>query len=156
MSGSYHDAKSGATVMVVMMAIVLAVLLSACSKKEESGDNPSQDMSTKPIGIMIPLHQNQAPPPDMMAAVEQAAQAKLEMDWIPGDNYKDKLINALQTNSLKQVTYVNQTDYSFVKNAIRSDMFWEIGPYLEFYPNLKKLNKDILKETAVQGRQYGL
>ncbi|MFE5323455.1 extracellular solute-binding protein [Paenibacillus sp. NPDC056579] len=148
--------KPHIAVIAFVLTAVLAVLLGGCTREQLPGGANAADETAKPIGIMIPLHQNQAPPAEMMTAVERAAQAKLEVDWIPNDNYKDKLINALQTNSLKQVTYVNQTDYGIVKNALRSDMFWEIGPYLEFYPNLKKLNKEILKETAVQEKLYGL
>ncbi|MBE1446602.1 putative aldouronate transport system substrate-binding protein [Paenibacillus sp. OAS669] len=142
------------SILVVIAFALMAFLWNGCMPQEQQPG--TQDISTKPIGIMVPLHQNQAPPQEMLRAIEQAAQAKLELDWIPNDNYKEKMINALQTNSLKQVTYVNQSDYMYVKNAIRSGMFWEIGPYLEFYPNLKTLSKSILNESSVQGKIYAL
>ncbi|MCS7464760.1 extracellular solute-binding protein [Paenibacillus doosanensis] len=145
---------SAKVMAIALMALFVAMLLGGCKEKDERADGRDSDFKT--IGLMIPLHQNQAPPPDMLRAVEQAVQAKLEIDWIPDDNYRDKIINALQTNSLKQVTYVNQSDYVYMKNAIRSGMFWEIGPYLQFYPNLKKLNKSILNETGVEGKIYSL
>ncbi|WP_282939771.1 extracellular solute-binding protein [Paenibacillus sp. RC67] len=146
---------TGKKVLPIVIAFLLFVfLLSGCERPYPPQSN--QGISSKPIGIMVPLHQNQAPPQDILRAVEQAAGAKLEIDWIPNDNYREKMINALQTNSLKQVTYVNQSDFVFVKNAIRSGMFWEIGPYLQFYPNLKTLNKSILNESSVQGKIYAL
>lgn len=146
---------SGKKRAFIVIAFVLFVYLTiGCQRQDQQqGD---QNQSIKPIGLMVPLHQNQAPPQDLLRAVEQAAQAKLEIDWIPNDNYKEKMINALQTNSLKQVTYVNQADFVYVKNAIRSGMFWEVGPYLQFYPNLQKLNKTILNESSVQGKIYSL
>ncbi|WP_028550085.1 extracellular solute-binding protein [Paenibacillus sp. UNC451MF] len=142
-------------ILVIAFILFMAAFLTiGCEQQNQQQNN--QGVSSRPIGIMVPLHQNQAPPQEMLRTVEQAAQAKLEMDWIPNDNYKEKMINALQTNSLKQVTYVNQSDYVYVKNAIRSGMFWEIGPYLNFYPNLKTLNKSILNESSVQGKTYAL
>jgi putative aldouronate transport system substrate-binding protein len=51
---------------------------------------------------------------------------------------------------------VKYTDYMLMKNSIRSGAFWDIGPYLAAYPNLKQLNKEILGQAAVDGKIYGL
>lgn len=91
-----------------------------------------------------------------MSKLEELTGTKLEITWVPDGIYTDKMNTALTTNSLKKVTFVKHTDYMLVKNAIRSGAFWEIGPYLDQFPNLKALDADILKQTAVDGKLYGL
>ena len=81
---------------------------------------------------------------------------KLDINWVPEGIYTDKMNTALTTNSLKKATFVKYTDYMFMKNAIRSGAFWEIGPYLERFPNLRHLNDDILNQAAIDGKIYGL
>lgn len=81
---------------------------------------------------------------------------ELDITWVPEGVYTDKMNTALTTNSLGKVTFVKFSDYNLVKNAIRSEAFWEIGPYLQEFPNLKALDPAILKQTAVDGKIYGL
>lgn len=140
---------------MIASLLVASLLLTSCSGVNQESA-PPKAVDTQSISIMLPLHQNQAPPTEMLHIVEKALRAKMDMEWIPNDIYKDKLVNALETNSLKQVTYVNQSDYVLMKNAIRSEAFWEIGTYLEFYPNLKRLQKSVLAETSVEGKIYSL
>jgi putative aldouronate transport system substrate-binding protein len=132
-----------------------ALVVSACGyMRTAPGDSPEEKRPV--ISIMVPLHQPQPPQEEMIRAIERKAGASLDIDWVPNDNYSEKLVNAIETNTLKQVTAVSDTDYLLVKNAIRSGMFWEIGPYLDDYPNLSKLKQSTLQQTAVDGHIYGL
>lgn len=135
------------------LGLALLLPLGGCQSSEEA---PETTPPAAPISIMVPLHQNEAPPRRMLGEVERLTEAKLDIEWIADDNYREKMVNALETNSLKQVTYIHQPDYVLLKNPIRSGMFWEIGPYLQFYPNLKQLSKETLNETSIQGKIYGL
>jgi putative aldouronate transport system substrate-binding protein len=91
-----------------------------------------------------------------MTEIEKLTGVKLDIRWVPEGVYTDKMNTALTTNSLGKVTFVKFSDYNLVKNAIRSDAFWEIGPYLQEFSNLKQLNPAILKQTSVDGKIYGL
>ncbi|SFL14618.1 putative aldouronate transport system substrate-binding protein [Paenibacillus sp. 1_12] len=141
------------------IAIIIAAvfLLNACDVVN-TNTKETTPPAVEPLNIsmMVPLHQVKAPPNELISRIEQATQTKLDIDWVPYDIYKEKMINALETNSPKKVIFVNQPDYVYVRNEIRSGMFWEIGPYLDLYPNLKNVNKTILNETSVDERIYGL
>jgi putative aldouronate transport system substrate-binding protein len=130
------------------------ILLSACSGNESPRTGPGE---TAPfISILAPLHFPQQPSKDIMAELEKLTGAKLDITWVPEGVYTDKMNTALTTNSLGKVTFVKFTDYNLLKSAIRSEAFWEIGPYLQEFPNLKQLDPAILNQAAVDGKIYGL
>src|SRR5690606_37516555 len=57
----------------------------------------------------------------------------------------------------KVVTIPSRVYYDpLVRNSVKAGHFWEIGPYLPEYPNLRGLSGDILDRTAVGGKIYGL
>ncbi|MEK5026093.1 extracellular solute-binding protein [Paenibacillus sp. FSL M7-1046] len=130
------------------------ILLSACSDNESPRTGPGE---TAPfISILAPLHFPQQPSKDIMVELEKLTGAKLDITWVPEGVYTDKMNTALTTNSLGKVTFVKFTDYNLLKSAIRSEAFWEIGPYLQEFPNLKQLDPAILNQAAVDGKIYGL
>ncbi|GIP18264.1 putative ABC transporter peptide-binding protein YtcQ [Paenibacillus montaniterrae] len=113
---------------------------------------------TKPteISIMVPLHFPHSPSDETLDLLQQLTNTRLDISWVPDGIYSDKMNTALTTSSYKKVTFVKYTDYLSVKNAIRTGAFWEIGPYLKDFPNLKHLSEDIFRQTAVDGKIYGL
>ncbi|MGO4692681.1 extracellular solute-binding protein [Paenibacillus sp. 2TAB26] len=137
--------------------IVLLILFICASCTASSAPNERKDANTKTtISIMAPLHFPHPPSEEIIALIEDLTNVKLDINWVPDGIYTDKMNTALSTNSLKKATFVKHTDYIFVKNAIRSGSFWEIGPYLERFPNLRHLNSGILGQSAIDGGIYGL
>ncbi|MBO9597414.1 MAG: extracellular solute-binding protein [Cohnella sp.] len=135
-------------------APLIAAALSSCAVS--STDTPDDSSPLPVITIMIPLHFPQSPDPALISKIGELTGARLEIDWVRDEIYSDKLNAALTMNSLKKATFVKYTDYMGMKSALRSGMFWEIGPYLKDYPNLNRLNEDILSQTAVDDKIYGL
>ncbi|NIK79089.1 putative aldouronate transport system substrate-binding protein [Paenibacillus castaneae] len=139
----------------IYILLALLLLCTSCSSMPFASKENSEDQ--RPIiSIMAPLHFPHPPSDEMIKQIENLTHTKLDINWVPDGIYTDKMNTALSTNSLKKATFVKHTDYIFVKNAIRSGSFWEIGPYLEQFPNLHHLNADILGQAAVDGRIYGL
>ncbi|ASA20457.1 ABC transporter substrate-binding protein [Paenibacillus donghaensis] len=136
--------------------IVILILLSACSSKGDEVLQGPGGVTTPTISILAPLHFPQQPSKDIIAEMERLSGVKLDIRWVPEGVYTDKMNTGLTTNSLPKVTFVKFTDYNLVKNAIKSDAFWEIGPYLQQFPNLGKLSPSILNQAAVEGKVYGL
>ncbi|MGO4106962.1 extracellular solute-binding protein [Paenibacillus sp. YAF4_2] len=135
--------------------VIAAIFLSSCSN--QTGSEGLEKSQSRPvITIMAPLHFPQGPDSSLVQQLEEMTGVKLMIDWVPDEIYTDKMNAALTMNSLKKATFVKYTDYIFLKSAIRSGMFWEVGPYLDEYPNLKRLNDNILSQTAVDGKIYGL
>ncbi len=134
----------------------LAVLLLASCVNLNASPPAKSGASAPVITIMVPLHFPQEPAPALIEQIEKLTGAKLQIDWVRNEIYSDKMNAALTMNSLKKATFVKYTDYIVLRSAVRSGMFWEIGPYLDDYPNLRRLNANILDQTAVDGKLYGL
>lgn len=128
--------------------------LSACSSRDTLHTGSGEPRPY--ITILAPLHFPQQPSREIMSEIESLTGVQLDIRWVPEGVYTDKMNTGLTTNSLAKVSFVKFSDYNLVKNAIRSDAFWEIGPYLQNYGNLKGLDNSILDQTAVDGKIYGL
>lgn len=135
---------------------MLSMLLTSCSGGSSDAPAAAAEAEMPTVSIMAPLHFPHPPHEDVVSEIERRTGVKLEIEWVPNEIYTDKMNTSLTTNSLKKVTFVKNTDYIFMKTSIRSGAFWEIGPYLKDYPNLKHLNTDILQQAAVEGKLYGL
>lgn len=144
-------------IAAIQVVLVLLLLLASCGPRN-SQDSPHQsDNEDWPVlTIMAPLHFPHPPHADVISEIERLTQSKLEIEWVPNEVYTDKMNSSLTTNSLKKATFVKYTDYILLKYAIRSGAFWEIGPYLKDYPNLRYLDSSILQQAAVEGKIYGL
>lgn len=134
---------------------LLAALCSCASRAATVGERPLS-AALPVVTVMVPLHFPNPPEPSLLRSIEEMTGTRLEIEWVRDEIYADKVSTAFTTNSLKKATFVKYTDYIVMKNAIRSGAFWEIGPYLDEFPNLRNLDADILKQTTVDGKVYGL
>jgi len=138
-----------------LMILLATLLLSSCMGMESTGK--AQVPDNRPlISIMAPLHFPHAPDPAIIAEIENLTDTRLDIQWVPDGIYTDKMNTSLMTNSLKKATFVKYTDYNFAKNSVRSGAFWEIGPYLDQFPNLRQMDENILSQAALDNKIYGL
>lgn len=126
----------------------------------ESSSAPANQGEPLPISLLIPYWNPEAPKADSEAFKQLQAftNAKLDVSWVPASSYTDKLNALIASQDLPQIVYVlaNGNKNSGFINAVRSGMFWEVGPYLKDYPNLSKISDDLLKQSAIDGKIYGI
>jgi putative aldouronate transport system substrate-binding protein len=149
---STKSGKRGFSVLILLLIVVC--LLGGCMNRETKLKATSVDRPF--LSILAPLHFPQPPSKEIVAEIEEKTEVRLDLRWVPEGVYTDKMMTGLTTNSLAKVSFVKFSDYHLVRNAIRSDVFWEIGPYLAEFPNLSKLDPEILDQAAVDGKIYGL
>ncbi|MBD2845525.1 extracellular solute-binding protein [Paenibacillus sp. IB182496] len=135
----------------LLLALLLAAALTGCSRQPAAPEQPPLELS-----IMLPLHLIQPPSDELVAELEKMTGTDLDLRWVPDEIYSDKLSLAVASGSYMKATYVNFNEYQYMKNAIRLGHFWEIGPYLWDYPNLRKLSSLVFEESAVDDQIYGL
>src|SRR5690625_3917587 len=106
--------------------------------------------------MMINLHTPEVPGDKILNLVEDATNLELDIEWVPDNNYEEKLNTAFATGTMPEVVSIGADQIDQFKEAIRDDQFWEIGPYLEEYENLGKLKDTIVENTKVNGKVFGL
>lgn len=121
--------------------------------KEEN--NEGEKAPTK-ISIMTKLHTAEVPSNRIKELVEEAANVELNIEWVPDNNYSDKLTTAFATGTFPQTVTMGSDQVDQFKQAIRDDQFWEIGPYFEQFENLNKLKELVVENTKVDGKVYSL
>src|SRR5690625_7936053 len=99
--------------------------------------------------MMLNLHTPEVPNDTIPDALEEKLNVRLDIDWVPDNNYSEKLNTAFATDTLPEVVSVGADQMDQFKEAIRDDQFWEVGPYLDEYENLGKLKDTIVDRKSV-------
>ncbi|WP_018931755.1 extracellular solute-binding protein [Gracilibacillus lacisalsi] len=157
-----------------IMLLLLFVLLAACSSDSttEGGDNSGGDDdsseetneeegadSDEPYAftIMANLHTPEVPNEKVLEQIEEATNTDIEIQWVPDNNYEDRLNTAFATNSLPEAVFLkNQTTFIQFRDAMEDEQFWEVGQYLDQFENLSNLKDNVLDNTRVNGNLYTL
>lgn len=110
------------------------------------------------LSIMIPTFST-TPPKDgsaVLAEIENKTNTKIHVEWVPNSSYTDKFNITLASGKLPSIMYVPDVKSSSFVNAVKAGAFWEVGPYLQDYPNLSQANSVILNNTSIDGKYYGI
>ncbi|MFB9274682.1 extracellular solute-binding protein [Cohnella cellulosilytica] len=153
--------------------LLLASLLAGCSggnnagtpaasSGDSQGGSPEEAAAVelKELSLMNVYFTTEPPREDNAAlkAMEEYTGTKLNITWVPGTAYTEKTNVTLASGTLPQVIMVNNMDIktpSFV-SAVRSGMFWEVGPYLGNYPNLSQKSAVAETNMSIDGKVYGI
>lgn len=157
--------------MVAAVSLV-ATVAAGCGTKQQpapqtpaaGGDKPAPAAEApkkvepiKKLTVMVSLKTPEVPSDKIEKLIEQKTGTELELQWVPDGSYDEKFQAAFATGSLPQAAYIkNQASFMLMRDAIKNGQFWEIGPLLKDYPNLSKLNQDVVNNTKVAGKVYAL
>jgi putative aldouronate transport system substrate-binding protein len=72
-----------------------------------------------------------------------------------GALYTEKMNLTMASGEMPMVMLALERNAA-IFNAIRQGAFWEIGPYLKDYPNLKQASDIVLWNSSFDGKYYGL
>ncbi|GAA4831669.1 extracellular solute-binding protein [Paenibacillus vulneris] len=118
-------------------------------KKETDSNAPfTITMATAQVGD-VPDKDN-----EVKLALEQYTNTKLDIQWIPTAAYDDKVNIMMASNEMPMMLRVKYIPTAI--SAMRSGLFWEIGPYLKDYKNLSALDAQFYENITVDGKLYGL
>ncbi|WP_163537573.1 extracellular solute-binding protein [Gracilibacillus sp. YIM 98692] len=150
--------------MYAVIWTLLAIILFACSNNENvsiesqnNQDSPKENTDNpQKISMMFNLHVPETPDEHLEELLEEATNTELEIRWVPDNNYAESLNTAIATNNLPDVFLLKDVTLDQQKDAIRDGQYWEIGPYLDEFPNLSKLKEEVLHNTSIDGKIYTL
>jgi len=162
---------------ILLTALCFVLFLTACSSNNnarqssppsgsevdsESGQtsNTPENKSKDPmkITIMVPQYTTEPIKPDSPGVLEIEKQTGVDVDlnWVPGEAYTDKLNATMASGGLPNVITVVDNKEANIINGVRSGMFWEVGPYIKDYPNLSKIKEEVYGNISIDGKIYGL
>lgn len=140
--------------------LVLNGLITGCSGGKTSNVETSKkgtDSSSPPFTISIATAQvGDIPEKDneVELALEKYTNTNLDIQWIPNAAYDDKVNIMMASNEMPMMLRVKYIPTAI--SAMRSGLFWEIGPYLKEFKNLSAQNAQFYDNIAVDGKVYGL
>ncbi|UUZ83657.1 extracellular solute-binding protein [Paenibacillus sp. P26] len=91
---------------------------------------------------------------EVQRLIEKYTNTKLDIQWIPNAAYNDKINVMIASNDMPKMVKVQYNPT--IVSSLRSDQFWEIGPYLKDYKNLSAQNKQFYENISVDGKIYGV
>jgi putative aldouronate transport system substrate-binding protein len=149
--------------LVLLFSMVLMLVVVACSNdeggstdKKDGGADKTEEKAKPKISIMTKLHTAEVPDDKLKKLLEEKANVELTIEWVPDNNYSDKLSTAFATGTFPQAVTMGADQVIMFKEAIRDGQFWEIGPYFDEFKNLAKLNETVVQNTMVDGKVYSL
>lgn len=151
---------------IIGTSLLLLLLLVACNNESASengdsvsanGDGAVDDDSPFQFSMMANLHTPEVPGDTIIELLEEKTNTEIEIQWVPDNNYEDRLNTAFATSTLPEAVFIkNQTTFMQYKDAIRDEQFWEVGAYLDDFKNLSNLREEILDNTKVDGKIYSI
>lgn len=153
----------------VIVVAVIASMLAACGNGGQdtpnnaapTGGQGGDDSGSQPLGtvtMMNVFYDVEPPLKDNVVhqTIESYTNMKLNVTWVPGSAYDDKVNATIASGEIPDILLVRQNKSASIISAVRSGMFWEIGPYLQDYPNLSRLNADVYNNISIDGKIYGI
>ncbi|GAK39165.1 extracellular solute-binding protein [Paenibacillus urinalis] len=142
-----------------LLALTLAggLVLSACGGDTSGSSEPSVDADGKAnITWLNILHTASPPTETVLNKIEEATNANIEFSWIPDASKEERLNTSLASDSLADIVTITLMENSSVRNALKAGVFWEVGPYLDEFPNLATISEDMRNSASIEGKLYGI
>ncbi|MGP4041130.1 extracellular solute-binding protein [Gracilibacillus sp. D59] len=137
---------------------ILLLITIGCNNNSENTSNNEENSSNQPFefSMIAGLHTAEVPEDRILNEIEAQTNVKIDIQWIPSSNYYDRINSAFATNSLPDVINLGSQEVNQFRDAIEDGQFWEIGPYIDEYENLSKLKDNVIENTLINGKIYGL
>ncbi|MFB5677900.1 extracellular solute-binding protein [Paenibacillus terreus] len=141
-----------------VLFLCCALLLTACGGGKSTGEGTgTYDENAKATVTWLNILHTASPPTDtVLNKIEEKTNTDIQFSWIPDASKEERINTALASNSLADIVTLTILDNSSVRNALKSGMFWEVGPYLDEFPNLAKISEDTRKSASIGGKLYGV
>ena len=173
--GLFKNAKLGKQLLFVCLTSGMVLSAAACGKStanapsapsassesqtkaEDGSTSPSQE-AIEPLA-QVTLMSNytgaEAPTDDnsLIQKISQYTGSEVKVTWVPQSAYNEKLNTLIASKDLPQITTIREVKSAGFVNAARSGMFWDVGPYLDQFPNLSRIDKTVLKNVQIDGQQ---
>lgn len=138
-----------------------SLLAAGCSGEEASkSEKESADKGPFKLSLMFNFDGVEFPKEDneVQKIIEKVTNTDLELTPLPGTAFEERLPVMVASGEFPDAVPIprRHQQYPYVLNAVQGGVFWEIGPYLDKFPNLSKINKQIYENIEYDGKTYGV
>jgi putative aldouronate transport system substrate-binding protein len=142
----------------IVLALTATVGCSSGKPVDTSGSGQAKSFEPFKITMLNAFYTPEPPRPDdeALKLIEQYTNTKLNITWAPSAGYNEKTNVTLASGELPQILMVLDNKIPSIVDSVRAGQFWEVGPYLKDYPNLKNINSTVQYNTSYDGKTYGL
>lgn len=136
-----------------------SLLLSACGgTKTGANQTGSSGAGDGRASISwLNILQTASPPTDtVLNKIEEATNADIKFSWIPDASKEERLNTSLASGSLADIVTLTMLENSSVRNALKAGVFWDVGSYLDEFPNLAAISQDMRNSASIEGKLYGV
>lgn len=118
----------------------------------------AQEAEPFTISLLLPLYGNEPVSQDspVLNYIEAYTNTKLDITWVPRATYNEKLYAMIASGTVPMIVTIKNNKESAVVNAVRDGAFWEIGPLLDGFDNLRNLTPGTLANLYIDGKLYSL
>ncbi|WP_340013116.1 extracellular solute-binding protein [Paenibacillus sp. FSL K6-1318] len=142
------------TAKLLALTLSGALLLSACAGG--SGDSGTNADGKTTISWLNIMHTASPPTDTVLNKIEEITDVDIQFSWIPDASKEERLNTSLASGSLADIVSLTILENSSVRNALKAGVFWEVGPYLDEFPNLKGISQDMRNSASIEGKLYGI
>lgn len=125
-----------------------------------NGNEGKEQAEQAPLNltIMLPIFKTNYPKDDgpVVEEIEKRTNSNIHFEWVPNASYADKFNITLASGKLPSIIYVGDVKAPSFVSAAKSGAFWEVGPYLQQFPNLSGANPVIMENSSIEGKNYGI
>ncbi|TDQ42891.1 extracellular solute-binding protein [Aureibacillus halotolerans] len=145
------------TLKMLLASTCFVLVIAGCSADQASDANEGSEDGRLNLTVGMNFDGVEFPQADneIERIIEDYTGVDLSIQAYPSATYGEKLPVMVASGDLPKAVYTNM-DGAYMENALQNGVFWEIGPYLEDYPNLSSIDDIIYKNTSFKGKIYGL
>lgn len=145
---------------LAILSFAVILLLSACGsgKSATTAAGGGNSGANEPTAItwMNILHTPTTPTGDVQKLIEEKTNTKIKFSWVPDASKEERINTALASDSLADIVSLTILENASVRNALKAGMFWEVGPYLDEFPNLAAISEEQRQAASIAGKLYGV
>ncbi|MDF2926933.1 MAG: extracellular solute-binding protein family 1 [Paenibacillaceae bacterium] len=151
-----------AILAIPVLTLAATMGLAGCGKSGSNSSSQGEATPSKPLEVSImTILLSSTPTADdnpIKQAIEKATNSKLNIQWVSGNNYADKLNVTLASGDISNLILINDPFIPVFRNAVAQGAFWDLTPYIKDYPNLStKVSETAWELTKMEdGKNYGV
>ncbi|WP_248924242.1 extracellular solute-binding protein [Paenibacillus hamazuiensis] len=142
--------------------LIATSALTACGSGKTDGGSSQAAGSNAPLDVSIMTILLSANPPAndnaIKQKIEQAVNAKMNIQWVSANSYPDKLNVTLASGDIPDLIYIPDPFTSVFRSMVQQGAFWDLTDYIKDYPNLNsKIAKTAWDLTKMDdGKNYSI